>query len=115
MDSNAVAGMFAIMFFVLIVLAVVIAILIVPYWKIYSRTGQSGALSLLQLIPVINVIMLFILAFGEWPIERELKDAQRRLHDLSQNPQSFLPRKETGSTRDPGAGHDDTGPIIDMK
>jgi len=48
------------------------AIMIVPYWKIYSRTGQPGAMALLQLIPLVNIVMLYVLAFSEWPIEREM-------------------------------------------
>jgi branched-subunit amino acid transport protein AzlD len=54
------------------------AIMIVPYWKIYSKTGQAGAMALLQLIPVVNIVMLYILAFSEWPIEREMKASRER-------------------------------------
>src|SRR5262245_42385526 len=27
------------------------AVMIIPFWKIYSKTGQSGAMALLQIIP----------------------------------------------------------------
>jgi hypothetical protein len=50
------------------------AIMIVPYWKIYTRTGQSGALALLQLVPLVNIVMLYVLAFAEWPIERQSRN-----------------------------------------
>jgi hypothetical protein len=80
--DNEVAGVFGILFFVLIFFVVIIAITIIPYWKIYQRTGQSGAISLLQLIPVINIIMLYVLAFSAWPIEDELKRAQQKLYEL---------------------------------
>jgi hypothetical protein len=54
------------------------AVMIVPYWKIYSKTGQTGAMALLQLVPVVNVVMLYILAFSEWPIEREMRATRDR-------------------------------------
>jgi hypothetical protein len=34
---------------------------------------MSGALSLLMLIPILNIIMLYYLGFGSWPVEEELK------------------------------------------
>ena len=62
---------------IFIIVVVAIVVMLIPYWKIYQRTGQSGAMALLLLIPLINIIMLFILAFGEWPIERELNELRR--------------------------------------
>jgi hypothetical protein len=49
---------------------------IVIWWKIFSKAGYSGALGLLMLIPVVNFILLLVLAFGEWPIQRELRSLQ---------------------------------------
>jgi hypothetical protein len=52
-------------------------------WRIFSKAGYSGALSLLNLlliIPIINLIGIFIVcglwiwfAFAEWPVQREAK------------------------------------------
>lgn len=50
-----------------------IVIVILPFWRISSKAGYSGAISLLMLIPVVNVLFPFFLGFAEWPIERELK------------------------------------------
>ncbi len=44
-----------------------ILIFIVPIWKIVSKAGYSGAWSLLMIIPVLNVIMLWVFAFSRWP------------------------------------------------
>ncbi|HSM41453.1 MAG TPA: hypothetical protein VK862_11940 [Afifellaceae bacterium] len=44
-----------------------ILVFIVPTWKIVSRAGFSGAWSLLALIPLVNVIMLWVFAFARWP------------------------------------------------
>ena len=53
-----------------------VAAAIIPYWKIYTKTGQSGAMALLQLIPLVNLVMLYVLAFTEWPLEREIREAR---------------------------------------
>ena len=45
---------------------------ILPYWKIFSKAGFSGWLSLTLIVPILNIIMLFYLAFAEWPVRREL-------------------------------------------
>ena len=52
------------------------AVMVIPYWKIYTKTGQAGAMALLQLIPLVNIVMLYVLAFSEWPIEREMRAAK---------------------------------------
>lgn len=54
----------------LIPLLIVLALLIVPYWKLWSRTGHSGAWSLLMVVPVVNLISVWVLAFKEWPALR---------------------------------------------
>ena len=51
-----------------------IAIVIVPYWKIYSKAGFSGWLSITMIIPLINVVMLFYLAFADWPVLKNHKN-----------------------------------------
>lgn len=46
-------------------------IIIVPLWKIFGKAGMHPALSLLVLIPGIGaLIVLLILAFGEWQPQR---------------------------------------------
>jgi hypothetical protein len=43
-----------------------IPVVIVPYWKIFSRAGFSGWLSLVMLIPLANLVVLYVVAFSEW-------------------------------------------------
>jgi hypothetical protein len=38
-----------------------------PYWRIFKKAGFSPALSLLMLVPIANIVMLFFLAFADWP------------------------------------------------
>ncbi len=42
-------------------------IFILPFWKIFTKAGFPGWLSLFMLIPLANILMLFYLAFAEWP------------------------------------------------
>src|ERR1700680_3715785 len=44
--------------------------LVVPFWKIFSKAGYPGVMSLMMCVPILNVIMLFFLAFSDWPILR---------------------------------------------
>ncbi|GAC1659072.1 MAG: hypothetical protein NVS9B12_11870 [Vulcanimicrobiaceae bacterium] len=42
------------------------------YWRIATKAGFSGWMSLLMFVPVANFVILLIFAFSEWPIEQEL-------------------------------------------
>jgi uncharacterized membrane protein YhaH (DUF805 family) len=46
-------------------------LVILPFWMIFTKAGFSGWMSLTQIIPLVNVIALFYLAFAEWPIHRD--------------------------------------------
>ena len=49
--------------------ATVISILVlIPYWFIFKKAGFSGFLALLMFVPVINIIMLYFLAFARWNV-----------------------------------------------
>lgn len=50
----------------LMVVFVMLPVVVIPYWKIFSKAGFSGWLSLLILLPFINLIVLYVVAFSEW-------------------------------------------------
>ena len=54
----------------------ILAILI--WWRIFAKAGYSGALGLLMFIPLANLIVLLVLAFGKWPIEEEVEQLRGR-------------------------------------
>lgn len=56
---------------VLIVVAVFVLLLLLPYWRIFRKAGFNPALSLLMIVPLVNIIMLYVLAFSEWPSLRK--------------------------------------------
>lgn len=60
------AGMGVVMF---LVVAVIVAFVIFLFWRIFTKAGMSGALAFLLLIPGIgSLIVLCILAFGQWKV-----------------------------------------------
>jgi hypothetical protein len=45
---------------------------------IFGKTGYSGWLGVLMIVPVVNVVAFFVLAAREWPIQREVRDLRIR-------------------------------------
>ncbi len=46
------------------------AVLLFPFWFIFGKAGYPRWLSLLLLIPLVNVVVLYFLAFSTWPAGR---------------------------------------------
>jgi hypothetical protein len=51
-------------------LVIAIAV-VIPAWRICQRTGYPGWLGVLILIPVVNLVLLYFLAFSDWPGVKE--------------------------------------------
>lgn len=51
------------------------AIVILPFWRICTRVGYSPWLSLLILVPLVNVGFVYFLAFSEWPSQKSGTDS----------------------------------------
>ena len=49
-------------------------------WRILSKTGYGGTMGFLLLVPGINFIVLLVLAFDKWPLEREAERMRRLLN-----------------------------------
>ena len=63
----------------LIIIALIGIVVVLPFWKIFTKAGFSGWWSLIMLIPIISILALFYLAFAEWPIQRELNKLKNNL------------------------------------
>ena len=62
-----------------VLIGLIVTILMVwAYCRIFSKTGYCWALGLLMFVPIANIIMPFILAFGEWPIYKELQQLRQQ-------------------------------------
>jgi len=63
-------------------------IVLILWWKVFSKAGYAGALALVTLVPVFgDLILLCILAFGKWPVLREIE----RLRSLPAQPRPPRP------------------------
>jgi hypothetical protein len=58
----------AIVPFFMLFMLVGFAIIIVPFWFICKKAGFSPWLSLLNIIPVGNLVLLYVLAFADWKV-----------------------------------------------
>lgn len=56
----------AIMAILPLIILVGLAIVIIPFWFICKKAGFSPWLSLLNIIPLGNLILIYVLAFAEW-------------------------------------------------
>ena len=88
-NANATAlAMFAAFWVVwLLIFCAILILHIVCYWRVASKAGYPGILSLLMLVPLANFILLLYFAFTDWPIELEL----RRLRGGSAPPPGTVP------------------------
>jgi hypothetical protein len=59
--------MYAFGMFEIIVLAVSVLVFVTPMWTIFRKAGFAGPLSLLLLVPGLNLIVLYYVAFARWP------------------------------------------------
>ena len=55
------------LFVILIVVFFFAIVLLIPYFMIFKKAGFSPWLCLLMVLPVVNLVMLYLLAFMEWP------------------------------------------------
>lgn len=76
----------------LFALAIAAVLVVLPFWRIFSKAGYSGAMSLLMLVPLANIVMLFVLAFSEWPAERELNQLRAQVYPQQYPPQGYPPQ-----------------------
>lgn len=48
-----------------------VVLIVWPVWRICSRAGFPGALGLLIVVPFVNLVLLYVLAFAKWPALRD--------------------------------------------
>lgn len=40
---------------------------VIPAWRLCQRVGYPGLLGILILIPLVNIVFLYFIAFAQWP------------------------------------------------
>ena len=48
----------------------VLVLFVIPFWPIFRKAGFSGALSLLMVVPVVNLILLYVVGFSRPRLSR---------------------------------------------
>ncbi len=100
-SGSGVGGVIFFLFFVVFILAMV-ALTLAIWCMIVKRTGHHWALGLLMLVPVANLVLLLVLAFSTWPIQRELDDCRRRMLAVQGGAGSFQQAPPAGGPGAPG-------------
>lgn len=93
--GNGIVGALAGSLLIVSIIGLVVTIFFaIVYWKIFAKAGYSGALGLLMFVPIANLIVLCVLAFGEWPIHKELNYLRSQ---PTRSPQ-YIPRPQFPSS-----------------
>jgi hypothetical protein len=53
-----------------LIVLVLVGIFIYPVARIISKAGYSSAWALLWLVPLVNIVALWVFAFADWPVRR---------------------------------------------
>ena len=77
-EAMPIVVFFAIAFILLVGLILTIAIIWI-YCKIFAKAGYCWALGLLMMVPIVNIIMLCVLAMGDWPVLTELRRLKQQV------------------------------------
>ena len=51
----------------LIMWLIMVVLVVLPFWFIFLKAGHSKWLGLLMVVPIVNIVMLYYLAFSTWP------------------------------------------------
>lgn len=46
-------------------LLLLIPAVLFPFWKIFAKAGYSGWLSILMIVPLVNIVVLYVIAFAD--------------------------------------------------
>lgn len=65
----------------------IMLIVMTPIWlaiiwatvRIIQKAGYSGWNFLWYFVPLVNIVMFFVFAFGEWPVTRRIKELEGRV------------------------------------
>lgn len=68
LNPNQLHALEAMLVFMPLFLLGIAAIMLIPYWVIWKKAGFSPWFSLLMLVPMLNFVMLYVLAFSEWKV-----------------------------------------------
>lgn len=60
-----------------LVYVAILVVMIIAYAKIIGKAGYSPWWVLMMFVPIGNIIVFFMFAFSEWPIQRRLRQLEQ--------------------------------------
>jgi hypothetical protein len=67
MDQSQMQHYFGAFFGVFIIFMLIAwVIVIIPFWQIYKKAGFPPAIAFLMIVPLANIITLYVVAFSQW-------------------------------------------------
>jgi heme/copper-type cytochrome/quinol oxidase subunit 2 len=75
-DAEAAAVILAVMMVVFIAIIVLLMAILFTwsFCRIFKKAGYNWAWGLLWLVPIGNIVVILMLAFGDWPIHKEIQN-----------------------------------------
>jgi len=55
---------------IMLIFPITMILPVIAFWQICSKAGFPGALGLLMLVPIANIILPLYIAFAQWPALR---------------------------------------------
>jgi hypothetical protein len=68
MDQNQLHALQAMMVFLPLIIIIGSLIVIIPYWMIFKKAGFPAFLGILMVVPLVNLVLLYVLAFSQWKV-----------------------------------------------
>jgi len=68
MDQNQLHALQAMMVFLPLVILIGSLIVVIPHWMIFKKAGFPPFLGILMVVPIVNLVLLYVLAFSEWKV-----------------------------------------------
>ncbi len=62
----------------IVVFALLFVVMVTAYTNVISRAGYSRWWILILFVPVVDIVMILVFCFKEWPVTRQLREAQAR-------------------------------------
>ncbi len=75
MESRSLVDNPALLLVSLATYVVVLALVLYVYVRIIRKAGYSGWWALTSLVPVLNLVMVLVFAFADWPVEKRARAA----------------------------------------
>jgi hypothetical protein len=54
--------------FILVFMVIGAIVLLIPYWQIFKKAGFPGPLAFLMIVPLANLVVLYVVAFSQWKV-----------------------------------------------